>query len=313
MASTSFLFSCLKKVIEIRCTEEIIANDYKKNNIKAFLHLAAGQEATAVGISKALNNKDFFIGNHRSHGHYLAKNGNWKKMILESYGQKSGCCNGYGGSMHMLDRSVGFVGSTPILGSALPIAAGIAASKKFNNKKKEIVVVFGGDGAAEEGAFYETVNLAGKLNLPLLIVLEDNLYSVETDHFTRKTSGYNFKKIFREGFSVDYNLVNGQDVIKVYELAKKMKKNILQYNKIGLMHAKVLRKYAHSGPNIDQDKSYRKADKPYMHEKNDPINIIKNYLIKKNISLKVIDNFIKLETNKIDRNFQKIRSKIKVM
>lgn len=220
-----FFIESLIKIIKIRRTEELIAEDYRKNNIKSFLHLAAGQEATAVGVAMATTKNDFFFGNHRSHGHYLSKGGDWKKMIYEIYGDIRGCCKGYGGSMHMLDRKAGFAGSTPILGSAVPIAAGIAAAKKFKNQNNEIVVVFIGDGAAEEGAFYETVNLAGLYKLPLLIILEDNLYSVQTGHEKRKSKKYNFQNIFRSGFGLLYEKVNGQDVFDVFKKTKKMKKN----------------------------------------------------------------------------------------
>lgn len=308
---TQFLKSMLSKVIQIRTFEEMVAEDYKKNNIKSFLHLSVGQEATAVGVATALKKQDFFFGNHRSHGHYLAKGGNWRKMLYEIYGDKRGCCKGYGGSMHMLDKKVGFQGSTPILGSAAPIAAGIAAAKKFE-KKKELSVVFIGDGAAEEGAFYETVNLANLYKLPLLIVLEDNLYSVETPHSQRKSKFYNYKNLFLRGFGAIYEKVDGQDALKVFESTLKIKKNILKTNRIGIIHSKLRRKFAHSGVEVDLNKKYRVNDGLRIHKIKDPINILSNYLKKNNLKSIDINNFISSRINFYKMQFLNLRKNIKL-
>ncbi len=313
MLTKKILVSALKKMLEIRLTEKLIAEDYIKSNIKSFLHLSIGQEATATAISYALNKKDLFFGNHRSHGHYLAKNGNWKKMVYEIYGDSRGCCKGYGGSMHMLDKKVGFVGSTPILGSAVPIASGIAAAIKFN-KQKNIIATFIGDGSAEEGGFYESVNLAGSLKLPLMIVLEDNLFSVETSHKIRKVKGYNFNNLFKKGMSAQYEVVDGQNFIKVFNKTKKLKKDMQRKQKIGILHCKVRRAYAHSGPNIDLNKKYRKLenDTNSVQFKNDAIEIMKKLLIKKGIKKSEIGKIEVDYTKKLVSKFNKLRKTIKI-
>ena len=130
MESTDILLRAFKKMLTIRHAENMIAEDFRKNKIFSFLHLYTGQEAVATGACMALRIDDRVFGNHRSHGHYLAKGGNLYRMFCEIYGKADGCCNGMGGSMHVLDRSVGFMGSTPILGSAVPIAAGSAFQQK---------------------------------------------------------------------------------------------------------------------------------------------------------------------------------------
>ena len=150
----------LEKIILIRDIENLILREFKKNKIFSFLHLSIGQEAVAVGVAMATSKQDFFFGNHRSHHHYLAKGGNVNKMIFEIFGDSRGCCGGIGGSMHLIDNRVNFKGSVPILGSSISLAAGLAMSKKLD-KKKSIVIVFIGDGSAEEGSFYESINLAG--------------------------------------------------------------------------------------------------------------------------------------------------------
>ena len=202
--SKNFYLKALKKLIEIRIVENLIAKEFKKNKIFAFLHLYIGQEACATGVIFSLNKEDQVFGNHRSHGHYLAKGGDLKKMIFEVFGDERGCCKGYGGSMHMLDKKVNFLGSGPILGSVAPIVTGFAAAKKIN-KQKGVVVGFIGDGAAEEGGFYETINLASVLKVPLMIVIEDNELAVETTQEVRKSKNYSLKKI-----------INGFLILKTY-------------------------------------------------------------------------------------------------
>ena len=105
----------IKMMVRIRTAEMFIRDAFWDEKIFSFLHLSIGQEACAVGVASALSKHDIMLGNHRSHGHYLAKGGDLPKMIYEVFGDRRGCCKGYGGSMHMLDRSVGFNGSTPIL------------------------------------------------------------------------------------------------------------------------------------------------------------------------------------------------------
>jgi pyruvate dehydrogenase E1 component alpha subunit len=126
------------KMYLLRKAETVISEYYFANKIFSFVHFYIGQEAVAVGISAHLTLEDRVYGNHRSHGHYLAKGGDLSAMYSEMLGKSTGCCKGKGGSMHMLDRQVGFMGSTPILASAVPIAAGSALQqkmKKMNSQK----------------------------------------------------------------------------------------------------------------------------------------------------------------------------------
>src|SRR3989344_2720 len=167
---TDFL-GAYKRMLSIRIAEEEIAKFYLENKVMSFVHFYVGQEAVAVGVCDALSKEDRAMGNHRSHGHYLAKGGDLKRMICELFGKAEGCCHGKGGSMHMIDKSVNFIGSTPILGSVVPLANGSAFEQKYS-KKKSVTAVFFGDGAFEEGIVYETLNLAALFKLPLLLVLE---------------------------------------------------------------------------------------------------------------------------------------------
>lgn len=298
-----------KKFIQIRVIEESIAEDFKKNKIFSFFHSSSGQEASAIGVCAALSKYDLVIGNHRSHGHYLAKGGDIKKLIYEIYGDSRGCCNGIGGSMHLKDFSVGFAASTPILGSVAPLACGIAASKKFS-KKKDIVVAFIGDGAAEEGAFYESVNLAGLFKLPLIFVIEDNFFSVQSLPTDRKVIGYSHKNIFSNGLKAFYETTNGQDVMSVYNKFFKLKKKVLKYNKPGLLHLKVIRKFAHSGSSLLSGPDLLKTYNVKNFNKKDGLIIFEKYLVRNGFSRKNIAEIKKKEIRNSIKLYNSIRSKI---
>lgn len=303
------IFFYYKKLIQIRVLEESIAEDFKKNKIFSFFHSSSGQEGSAIGACAALKKNDFVIGNHRSHGHYIAKNGDIKKLIYEIYGDHRGCCNGIGGSMHLKDMSVGFVGSTPILGSVAPIACGIAASKKFL-KKKNIVVAFIGDGAAEEGAFYESINLAGLFNLPIIFIIEDNALSVLSTSKFRKAKGYSHKHIFSSGLNAYYERVDGQDVVKVYKKCQDLKKKVLKFKKPAILHLDVIRKYAHSGSGLTDNKNFKKIYNVNSFDKKDCLLILENYMkkwgIAKNKILAIKNQHVEFNINL----FNKLRATI---
>tara|TARA_B100001769_G_C22111590_1_gene601485 strand:- start:1328 stop:2290 length:963 start_codon:yes stop_codon:yes gene_type:complete len=303
MNKKEILLKALEDMIKIRIIEENIAKEFKKNKVLSFLHLSIGQEACATGVAFGTKVQDNFFGNHRSHGHYLAKGGNISRMIYEVFGDNRGCCSGHGGSMHMLDKNVNFLGSVPILGSSLPIASGIAMSEKLK-KKDNLTVVFIGDGSAEEGSFYETLNMAGLYKLPLLIVIEDNKYAVESDKIKRKVNGYDFKSIIEKGLKANYKRVDGQDFLKVFDASKKLRKKILKDKSIGVLHLDCLRFSKHSGAEIstkDQKSKYRKNEY-FEIIKKDPIKILKQNIIRAGMDLIQIEKII----NKLQKKYNKI-------
>lgn len=302
-------FEGYKKIITIRTIESLLADSFLKMKKTSFLHLSIGQEASAVGICLALNKKDLVFGNHRSHGHFIAKGGNITKMIFEIFGDARGCCKGFGGSMHMLDRKVGFIGTTPILGSVVPIVSGVSMSLKLQNKKN-IAVGFIGDGSAEEGGFYETINIACLYKLPLLIIIEDNHYSVEIPRSLRKSKNYNHKKIV-EGIGAFYSRLNGQDFVKIFKETKILKEKILKNKKPAVLHLDVLRRFAHSGSNQDIEKDYRVESKD-IHFIKDPLEILAKKLMKEfkytRVDLEIIKKNVELNVSKIyNQCFNKIK------
>jgi len=263
---------------KIRKSEEAIADYYFTQKIFSFVHFYVGQEAVAVGVCQNLEKTDRVFGNHRSHGHYLAKGGNLTAMYSEMLGKSNGCCKGKGGSMHMLDRSVGFMGSTPILASAVPIAAGSALNQKLANSPN-ITAVFFGDGASEEGIVYETINLAAVWQLPLLFVLEDNLYSVCTPHEDRKSKNYNLKQII-EGFGVKFLAANGNDFEDVNRNANAAIASIKSGNGPCVLYCRAFRHMAHSAPIRDDKAAYRKIDTLEARKEEDSVQRLREILIK---------------------------------
>ncbi len=170
------LYRSLKR---IRRVEEEVAKVYPTDVIKSPVHLSIGQEAAAVGVCEALQPNDVVSGTYRGHAVYLAKGGDLKAMIAELYGKASGCAAGKGGSMHMIDIAHNVLGTSAVVGTTVPIAAGHAWAQK-QSRSGRVVVAFFGDGATEEGSFSETLNFAALHKLPILFVCENNFYAIHT-------------------------------------------------------------------------------------------------------------------------------------
>lgn len=241
----------------LRVTEEEIANLFLRDKIMSFVHFYVGQEAVAVGVSNALTPTDRALGNHRSHGHYLAKGGKLRSMICEILGKADGFSRGKSGSMHMMARSEGFTGSTPILGSIVSIAAGSAFAQKQADSC-DVTVAYIGDGASEEGGFYETLNLAALFKLPLLIVVENNLYAVNSKIHDRRSVNYNTGDIAR-GFGVAYANADGNDYDDVYAKASALIA-VVRKGQPAVLECVAFRHMAHSAPLFDDAQGYREED-----------------------------------------------------
>lgn len=264
MITQEILQDAYERMLTIRLAEDAIEKDFIANKIFSFYHSSKGQEAVAVGVAMALQDDDRMYGNHRSHAHYIAKGGSLYRMFAEIYGKADGCCRGYGGSMHMLDKSVGFMGSSPILGSIVPIATGSAFQQKAD-AVPGITVCFFGDGASEEGVVYESINLAAVMKLPILFVIEDNLYAVNTPQSARRSPHFCRRKVY-EGLGSTFNECDGNDFASVYRIACAITDSLRDGDGPAILHARVYRHMAHSGPiadesvRVDDTKEVREAD-----------------------------------------------------
>ena len=173
------LRQALRKMHLIRRFEESAEDAYMRGLVHGTMHLSIGQEASAVGICAALTPTDYMTSTHRGHGHCIAKGAQVSRMFAEFFGKEDGYCRGRGGSMHIADVSTGNLGANGIVGGGIPIAVGVALSMK-KQKRPSVVVSFFGDGANNEGAFHEALNMASIWKLPVVFVCENNGYGMST-------------------------------------------------------------------------------------------------------------------------------------
>ncbi|MFO7678719.1 MAG: pyruvate dehydrogenase (acetyl-transferring) E1 component subunit alpha [Chloroflexota bacterium] len=207
----------LKEMIRIRRLEEKSAELYTKMKIRGFLHLYIGEEAVAVGVMSALKPEDSILATYREHGQALARGMSMNAIMAEMYGKLEGCCRGRGGSMHLFDKELNFLGGSGIVGGGLPLAVGCALADKMRGRN-HVAACFFGDGAAAEGEFHESLNLAALWNLPVLFVLENNLYAMGT---AIKYSHSNVNLAERAAtYNMPAKVVDGMDVLAVEEAAK---------------------------------------------------------------------------------------------
>ena len=171
--------SIYEMMIRIRRFEERAIELFSAGELPGFLHASIGQEAVAAGFCAHLNDKDQITSTHRGHGHMIAKGLNYEGMFAELYARKTGYCKGKGGSMHIADQDLGVLGANGIVGGGIPIASGAALGIKLK-KAKNVVVSFFGDGASNEGAFHEGINIAALWQLPVVFVCENNGFAEST-------------------------------------------------------------------------------------------------------------------------------------
>ena len=269
------------RALRIRLIEEKIADLYSDQEMRCPVHLSIGQEAIAVGVCSALMVQDYVLGNHRSHAHYLAKGGNLKAMLAEIYGKKTGCSGGKGGSMHLVDLSVGFLGSAPIVSSTIPIAVGTAFGTSLKGDN-QVTVSFFGDAATEEGVFYESLNFASLKKLPVIFVCENNLYSVYSPLSVRQPEGRNIVDIVR-GIGIESLEGDGNDALQVYEMAEQAVKKARNGNGPVFLKFDTYRWREHCGPNYDNDLGYRTQAEFQEWKKRDPVNLLDVRLLENNI------------------------------
>ncbi len=214
----TLLLRFYREMLRIRLCEESLVEPIVKGTIRCPCHLYSGEEAIAVGICSALRKTDMVFGNHRSHGHYLAKGGDMNAMVAEIFGKQTGCAGGRGGSMHVIDTECGFLGAAPIVAGTISLATGAALAARLH-KKRQVVVSFFGDGAAGEGVLYEALNFAALHNLPLIFACENNLYSTHLP-IRECRAQLNISRS-ASAMGVNSKRVDGNDLLAVHAAANK--------------------------------------------------------------------------------------------
>src|SRR5919106_1130241 len=202
------------RMVRVRLFEERVRELFANARIPGFLHTSVGQEAIAVGFGLALRRDDYLFSTHRGHGHLIAKGGSLRGLMSELYGKANGICHGKGGTMHIADVSVGYLGANGVLASGCVVAPGVGLSIK-HRKSSQVVVTFFGDGAANRGPFHEGVNLAALWALPVVFVCENNRWASSTAHSLSTAGGSIAARA--AGYGIPGESVDGNDVLAVYD------------------------------------------------------------------------------------------------
>jgi len=220
------------------------------------VHLGAGQEAIAVGVSQNLNNTDRVFGAHRSHAHLLALNPDFYRLFAEVLGKETGFSKGMGGSMHLCDQSHGFYGSVPIVAGTVPLAVGAAMAAKMQNTG-DIGVAYLGDGAVEEGVVHESFNLAKTQKVPALFVIENNMFASHMHISLRQPS--NMISRFAIANDMPYRLVDGNDVVAVMQATKELVDDMRSGKGPALIELVTYRWYGHVDWRDDVDVGVKRS------------------------------------------------------
>lgn len=271
----SFLLGLYETMFRIRTFEEEVKRQFEDGNIPGFIHLASGQEAVSAGACAAINKDDYIGSTHRGHANLIAKGGRTDRMMAELFARETGYCKGRGGCLHITDMSVGSLGANGIVAAGIIVTNGAALSSKLL-KNKKVTLSFFGDGATNQGKFHEAMNLASLWSLPIVFICENNLYGEATPlakHMKIKDIAVRAKAYDMPGIVVD-----GQDVLKVYEVMTDAVKMARDGKGPSLIEAKTYRFHGH---HIGDPETYRTREEvEEWMEKRDPLKLFKAKLLK---------------------------------
>lgn len=269
MALPDLALRLLHQMMRIRAYEEAIAARYGEWKMRCPVHLSVGQEAVAAAAGCALTVEDLAVSTHRSHAHYLGKGGSGARMVAELYGKATGCCGGRGGSMHLIDRSVGFKGSTAIVGNTIPVGVGLGLALKLAGAP-HLACVFLGDAAVEEGVFFESASFAALKRLPVLFLCENNLYSVYSGLEARQPKG---RRLFElaSAIGVPGSAWDGNDALGCWEAISQAAALVRAGEGPRFLEFATYRWREHCGPNYDNDLGYRSPAEFETWKARDPI------------------------------------------
>ncbi|HKB26377.1 MAG TPA: pyruvate dehydrogenase (acetyl-transferring) E1 component subunit alpha [Methylomirabilota bacterium] len=266
----------LSQMLLIRRFEEKAAEAYALGKIGGFLHLYIGEEAVAVGATSVLRPDDYVISAYREHGHCLAKGADPKRMMAELFGRRDGLSKGKGGSMHLFDKSVNFLGGHAIVGAHLPVAAGVAFAIKYEERDQVIVCYFG-DGAVPQGEFHESLNLAALWKLPVVYLCENNRYAMGTS-IERALAQTQIWK-FGETYGIPAEKVDGMDVLAVREVVARAVERARRDKTPSLIEADTYRFRGHSMRD-PAGAVYRTKEEVEREKERDPITLFRERVLR---------------------------------
>ena len=266
----------LKRMMLIRRFDETVKDLVQSAELVGMAHCYIGEEAVAVGACTALRDEDYITGNHRSHGHPISKGGDVRRAMAELLGKATGYCKGKGGSMHLADFEIGILGESGIVASALPVAVGAALGSKMQNNDR-VVISFFGDGASNQGACHEAMNMASIWKLPVIFLCENNQYAVTTSF--RDTVAVENVSDRAVAYNMPGVLVDGQDVMAMHEATVVAIQRARAGEGPSLIEAQTYRYEDHSeGLNRILREPYRTDEEVEQWKERDPISLHSTWL-----------------------------------
>lgn len=240
-------------MLKIRMVEEKLMEVFANGEIPGFIHVCIGQEAAPVAVCSHLRNSDYMASTHRGHGHALAKGMDLKRFMAELFGRRNGPCRGRSGSMHLADKNLGILGANGIVGGGIPIANGAAFASKYK-KKGQVTVCFFGEGATNEGAFHESLNIASIMQLPIIFVCENNGWA----EFTPQKVHLPVTDVAQRAAAYGIpGIVLANDCLKIYEAAGRAVQRARKGQGPTLLEVKSMRWHGHY---VGDAQKYRPAE-----------------------------------------------------
>ena len=252
-------------MVRVRLFEERVRELFAGGRIPGFLHTSVGQEATAVGAAAALRGDDYVLSTHRGHGHLVAKGGSLRALMAELYGKATGVCHGKGGTMHIADVSVGYLGANGVLAAGCVLAPGVGLSIKHRNSG-QVVLTFFGDGAANRGPFHEGVNLAALWRLPVVFLCENNRWASTTAHALSAAGGSIAARA--AAYGIPGESIDGNDVLAVHDAVSQAAGRARRGDGPSLIEAHTIRWVGHFEGDAQ---AYRPRDEAAEGRRLDPI------------------------------------------
>lgn len=267
------LIGMYRKMLEIRNLEQSAYDMASAGKLPGLVHVSTGQEAVAVGVCSTLRLEDTVVGTHRSHGYALAKGASSRSIMAELLGRQGGCCKGYGGSMHVTDVAHGMLGCTAIVGGGIGMSAGAALSHKLR-RTDNVSVCFFGDGALGQGSFYEILNMASKWALPLVLVCDNNLYSMSTR--SEKVQAFSSCSDLASPYQIWGAKVDANNILEVYKAARTATDRARRGEGPSILDCVT---YRWTGHGVGDPGIYRTAEELESWKKRDPIEHLREYLV----------------------------------
>lgn len=278
MHSSELLLTMFRKMSLARRFEEKAGQAYGQKKIQGFCHLYIGQEAVVVGVNEALRPDDYVMTGYRDHVHPLVRGADAGMLMAELFGKDTGYSKGKGGSMHLIDVEHHFYGGYGIVGGQIPLAAGMAFASKYRNEDRITVCSFG-DAAANQGALYESFNMASKWKLPVLYIVENNKYGMGTEISRVSAEPQIHKRA--SAFKMRGESVDGMNVLSVYDKVRELTQDIREGRGPILLEALC---YRYRGHSMSDAATYRTKDEVEQRKQQDPIVTLRAYLVKNGVA-----------------------------